>query len=231
MRLIWIFLAVGAGGLAQQKAAEVPYIRVRGEAVISVAPDQASIELGVITQASSAQAAAAQNAGQSQAVLERLRKLLGTKATIETAGYSLSPNYRHPRDGGKPEITGYTASNIVRIKTSNLSQVGAIIDAANQAGANTVRNLEFTLRDEAAANARALAEATQNARAQAAAIAKAAGLKIVRLLSIEQAEAPEARPMHGLLMAQAPEARAPTPVEPGMIELRAAVTLVVQVEP
>jgi uncharacterized protein YggE len=87
-----------------------PAIRVNGEATVTAKPDQAEINIGVVTQASTGQAAATQNAQKQDAVLAELRKVLGTAPEIKTISYSLTPNYRYPRDGGQPTITGYTAT-------------------------------------------------------------------------------------------------------------------------
>lgn len=218
-------------GLHAQEAPgpQVPHIRVVGEAVVSAPPDQAAIELGVVTEAPTAQAAVAENARRLANVLGQLRKLLGESGEIRTAGYSLSPNFRHPRDGGKPEITGYTASNLVQVKVSDLTRVGAVIDAAIGAGANVVERLRFTLRDETALRKQALAEATRNARARAEAIAAAAGLKIVQVLSLQEGGLPEIRPAREMLLAAASPAAAPTQVEAGAVEVQARVSLLVQV--
>lgn len=200
--------------------------------MVSARPDQAQLDFGVTTQASTAQAAAAQNAKQLEAVLAQLRRRLGEKAEIRTSGYSLAPEYRYPREGGRPEIIGYTASNIVEVKTRELAEMGAVIDAAVQAGANTIRGLHWLLRDDRAVRAQALQEATRRARAHAEAMAAAAGVKILRVLAIEQAEAQLIRPVRQFVRAGVAEAMAaPTPVEPGAIEVRAGVTVTFEVAP
>ncbi len=217
--------------MAQEAAPARAQVRSSAEAVVQAKPDQAQIEIGVTTQAATAQAAAAQNATQLDAVLAQLRKLLAGRGTLETSGYSLVPNYRYPKDG-KPEIAGYTASNLVLVKTQELKLVGAVIDAATQAGANTIHRLRFMLRDDEAVRLEALREATRKARAAAEAMAAAAGLKPVRIVSIEHAPAPAFRPMREMAMARAAEiAAAPTPVEPGVIEVQASVTLVLEAAP
>lgn len=229
-RWLWCLLASLAAA-AQEGPPARTQVRASAEAVVQARPDQAQIEIGVTSQAATAQAAAAQNAAQLDAVLARLRKLLAGKGEIQTSGYSLSPNYRYPKDG-KPEIAGYTASNVVEIRTQELKLVGSLIDAATQAGANTIHSLRFTLRDDEAVKLEALRQATRKARAGAEAMAAAAGLKPVRIVSIEQAPAPTFRPMREIAMARAPEvATAPTPVEPGVIEVHASVTVVLEAAP
>ncbi len=207
----------------------VPSVTASGDAVVSAAPDLAKIEIGVLSQASTAQAAAANNAAQLKSVLERLRSILGPKAEIQTAGYSLTPNYQYPRPGGQPTVTGYSAANTVQVSTEDLAGVGKLIDAATQAGATNIRQLQFTLKDEAVPRAEALRRATQAARGNAQAMANALGMKLGRVVSVSQGSqgpVPIARTMMMAEMAAAPS----TPIEEGKIEVRASVTLTIALE-
>src|SRR5581483_8021901 len=105
--------------LAAQPAAPRPAsVQATGEAVVQVKPDQAKLNIGVVTQAASAQAAASQNAARLETTLAKLKAALGAAGEVRTAAYSLTPNYQYPRDGGQPSITGYTASNTVEVTTS-----------------------------------------------------------------------------------------------------------------
>ncbi len=238
--LAMAMVAAGAAGLPAGVLAAVPgpakepappFIRVTGESTVQVRPNQAQIDIGVVTQAPTAQAAASQNARQLEAVLAALRAALGPAASLRTAGYSLTPMYRPAREGAAPAIVGYTATNAVRVLTDDLGGIGRIVDAAMQAGANSVQRLEFLLRDQgAAAQAEALRGAAIRARTQAEALAGALGLKVVRVVSATAEGPVPVRPLLGAARAMAPQAMAaPTPVEPGTIDVHAEVTLTVEV--
>ncbi len=203
-----------------------PSIQTNGEAVVTATPDRAQIDIGVVTQAQTSQAAVAQNAQKLETTLARLRQLLGAGADIKTVSYTLSPNYRYPREGGEPTLTGYTATNIVRVTLDDLTQVGRAIDAATQAGANRIQSLRFTLRDERAVQARALREAALNARGKAEALASALGLRIVRVLTVVESS-PTVYPVRDVAFARAEAAS--TPIEPGTIEVRATVAFTVEI--
>jgi len=207
-----------------------PSVTVNGEATIATEPDQAQIDIGVFTQARTAPDASRENAERLARVLAEVKKLLSKADEVKTSGYSLNPQYRYPQ-GGKPEIVGYTANNIVRIKTSKLDDVGKLIDAAMQAGANNINRLLFTLKDEEAARLDALRQASAKAKAKAEAIAASLGLKILRISSVTEGErsfqpifrqAPMAR-------GEALAAQAPTPVEPGTVDVRSTVSLTAEV--
>lgn len=206
-------------------------IRVTGEAAVTTKPDQAQIDIGVVTEARNAQAAATENAEKLDAVLGELRKALGPGTDIKSTSYSITPVYHYPKEGGTPTITGYSATNVVQIKTNELTQVGKIIDTAAQSNANRIQSLQFTLKDEQAVYIQALREAVAKARAKAEAIGSALGLKIVRVLSAQEGEQ-LSRPAYAEgMQARAAAPPVQTPVEPGTLEVRATVTLTVEIAP
>ena len=203
-----------------------PSIRTTGEAEVIVQPDRALIDIGVVTQANTSQAAVEQNAKKVEAVLAQLRQLLGAKADIKTISYTVTPQYKYPKEGGERSITGYTATNIVRVTIDDLTQAGKAIDAATQAGANRIQSLRFTLKDERTVQGQALREAALDARKKADALAAALDLRITRVLSVNESS-PVVRPVRSVAFAR--EDAASTPIEPGTIEIRATVDLTVEV--
>lgn len=227
---IGMVMLLGSTAQAQPGAAhaKIPSITVSGEATIFAEPDQAQIDVGVITQARSAPEASKENAERLSRVLAELKKLLGKGDEVKTSGYSLTPNYRHPQ-GAKPEIVGYTASNTLRIKTTNLTLVGGLIDSAMQAGANNVHRLVFTLKDELAAQLEALRMASAEAKTKAEAIAASLGLKIVRIASINEGERMVQPIFRQAMAARGDAAPVPTPIEPGTVQIRSTVSMTVEV--
>lgn len=205
-----------------------PTVRATAEATATAQPDRARINIGVVTQAASAEAAASANARQLEAVIGRLRTVLGPGGEIKTVNYNVHPNYRYPKEGGPPSITGYTASNTVEATTSDLKSVGRVIDAAAESGANAIQSLEFLLKNDRAVRARALAEAALQARANAEAMAAALGLKVERVLEVEESQPSPVRPMARMQMAEL--AAAATPIAPGPLEVRATVTVTLVVK-
>lgn len=221
-----------AAALAAQVGTATPQIRVTGRATLTVEAERAEVHIGVVTEAPEAQEAARRNAEKLDAALAALRSALGDAARFETSSYSLQPVYDRPEPREAPVLRGYTATNVLRVYELPLDAVGRAIDVATSAGANTIRGIEFTLREETATKSRALRQAATDARSKADALAEALSLRIVRVLEVSEGEADVVRPMpmyrSEMVMAQA---EAPTPVEPGSIEVRASVTLVVEVEP
>ncbi len=232
--LLGLLIILPSFALAQQtdRRTSLPSVTATGEAVITAEPDQAQIDIGVVTQARNALDAAKENAEKLTRVMGEIKKFLGKGDEIKTANYSLNPNYRYPQ-GGKPEIVGYTATNVLHIKTGALENVGKLIDAVMQSGANTIQRLLFTLKDEQSAQLQALRLASTKAKAKAEAMADALGLKIVKILSITESERgvrPIIMPQPRVTQMEA-QAAVPTPVEAGTIEVRSSVTLTAEVGP
>lgn len=207
----------------------VSSIRVTGVARVSAQPDRAQVDIGVNTRAAKSQDAAAQNARAVQAVLDAVRKAVPA-ATLKTVSYSLNPNYEYHPSGGEPTINGYNANNLVQVTLDDLGGIGSVIDSATLAGANHVQGIHFTLRDEETVRAAALREAALRARAQAEVLAQALGLKVLRVLTVEESS-PQVSPIFRPVARAALSSSAATPVEAGTLEVAAEVTLTVEVSP
>ncbi|HEX5206223.1 MAG TPA: SIMPL domain-containing protein [Steroidobacteraceae bacterium] len=209
-------------------------IQVTGRAQASKPPDRVYIDLGVTTQAQKSEAAASENAARISAVIAAVRRAAGPGVELTTAQYSINPNYNYPRDGGTPTLVGYTVTNVVQVRLDDLRMIGTVIDGAAHAGSNNVQDIRFALRDEETPRREALREAAVNARREADTLAGALGLRVVRVLSVEEQSPAAIRPL--MMYAQSPqlaraEAAPATPVEHGTVALNATVTLTVEVAP
>jgi uncharacterized protein YggE len=213
---------------AQQIASPVSSIRVTGDAVASAKPDRALIDVGVLTQEKQSVNAATANTKQLDAVVTALHKLLGPDADIKTINYALNPDYQYRPIGGKSSVSSYTALNVVRVTLDDLDKVGPTIDAATQAGANHVESVRYTVRDPQVLHSQAVREAALKARASADALASALNLKIVRIVSVD--EAPDGSPPGpDSPDLRDPAAPAPPPVQSSSFVVSANVTLTVEV--
>ncbi len=205
-------------------------IRVQGEAQVQAKPDRAQIDIGVMTESQDPQTAAAQNAQKSDRVIQQMRTQLGQNLEIKTIGYSLNPKYDYPKEGGEPKVTGYIAVNTLQVQTDELAQAGKIIDAATKAGANQINSLQFILKDEVEVQKEALRVAALKARGKADGLANALGVKIVRVLHVEEGTA-GVIPLQAKAMGfEAAQMDVPTPIEPGTIEISATVTLTLEIQ-
>jgi uncharacterized protein YggE len=222
--------ALAATAFAQEGMTPRPMrsVTATGEATVTATPDQAQMTVAVVTQAPTADQAAADNARKSEAVIAAVRAALEPGAEVKTVGYTIAPNYVYPPQGGEPKLNGYNVTNSVLVKTGDLKRVGPAIDAAVGAGANSIQGLQFTLKNDAATQAEALRQASRNAMARATAIAEGLGVRTTGVLRAEEGNA-VVRPVFREAM-DVRTASAQTPVEPGSVEVHATVTLTVGVE-
>ena len=202
-------------------------ISVSGAGEVQAAPDIVYVTLGVRTRTSQAARAAADNAAAISRVIQAVRQLGVPEADVETAQYTLQPVFEYPPSAA-PRLTGYEATNLVRVTVRDLSKVGQVIDAAVGAGANVVQDVVFALKNESEVRAQALAKAIEDGRAKAEVMAQALGVRLGFLVSASEAAAPIVTPMLGRAEAFP---SAPTPISPRQIEVRATVNLLYDVMP
>jgi uncharacterized protein len=202
-----------------------PQISVSSRGEVKVDPDRATVQISVQTKASTAAAAAAENATKQKAVIDALRALgLGEK-DISTSDYSVTPEQRY-EPNKEPTVVGYTVTNTLSVEVTSLKLVGPVIDAALAKGANMITSLQFTSSNTESARRQAIAIAIQRARGDADAAAKAAGGSLGGLLeiSIGGYSSPPPRPFDMKVAATAMRAQVETPVDPGEQTISADVT-------
>ena len=160
------------------------------------------------------------------AVLQKLKGAGLAADAIQTRGYDLQPEFDYAN--GRQTLRGYVARNSVEVRVDDLPRVGEILDLAVAAGATSVSGVRFDLKDKAAAEREALRLAVEDARQRADAAAAGAGMKVERIIRIEEQRATvdaAARPMMMAMRAEAAQAAGEPPIEAGELELRATVTL------
>jgi len=148
-----------------------------------VAPDKATLSISVMTRATTAAAAATENAKKQTAVLYALRSLGLTNEQLSTTGYSVQPEYRY-QPNKDPQLIGYSVTNTITVDIRDLKTIGKVIDAALGAGANQISSLEFYASNTDSARQQAVATAIARARADAQVAARAAGGTLGELLEM-----------------------------------------------
>jgi uncharacterized protein len=191
--------ALVAGPLAAQGGVSTvmapPTIEVSGTGEAKVTPDRALIFVAVQSKARTAALAGQENARRAAAIIDAIRAAGIAREQLSTSDFNVSPSYRYFPDGRKPELTGYDASNSVRVDVRSLDLVGKVIDAALAAGATNISGMSFYASQMDATRREALANATTDARLSAEAMAKAAGGTLGTLLSLTSQLSQMERPM------------------------------------
>ncbi len=242
-------LALAATALARPLATEQqpaptgtvalpPTLTVTADAHVNAAPDLATVRLGVFAQEKEAAPAQSKVNEALAKIITAIRGQGVPPEQIQTSGLSLTPVYNNPRpqpngETTEPRIYAYRADSTISIRLNDLKRTGAAIDAALANGANQLQGVSFGLQDETAAKMRALRQAAASARAKATAMAEALNVRLVELTDASEGGANIIRPMYeqfGRGMAMDASV-APTPIEPGQLDISASITLRYRIAP
>jgi uncharacterized protein YggE len=204
----------------------VPILATSGQGEAKVTPDRASVMVNVQTRATTAAAAASDNASRTRAVLDAIGKLGLSKDQFGTEGYTVYPEMQYDKNGASPRVSGYVVTNTVRAETKRPEQAGAVVDAALAAGANMVNSLTFYASSIDEARRQAVASAVASARADAEAMARAAGGTLGALVELSTGgPTVPPRPMYEMAMRAKSAIQAdPTPINPGQQTVSVYVT-------
>jgi len=206
---------------------QTPTIVTTGEATVQRAPDVAYIGIAVETRAAAPRLAQQQNADAMTAVLKRLGDSGIARDALKTTGLRVEQEFDYPN--GRRTPRGFVARNAVEARIDDVAKAGEIADAAVQGGATSLTGIRFELKDRAAAEREALRLAVADARARAEAAAAGVGRSVGQVMKIEETRERGVTPMPYATAARA-EAKAPTPVEAGFLDVNARVVLTVTIK-
>lgn len=180
MLLCLAILALGTGAAL----AEGTKLTVSGSGTVLVESDLAVVTVGV-REASTDVLVAQSTVNEKIAAIKQSLLDAGAKESeINTDSINIYANYDY--SDNTEVIVGYTANNTLSVRTTDIDNVGALIDAAFAAGANTLDNVQFTVQDDSEAREQALTKAVEDARRKAEVLAAAAGLQIASIESIAE---------------------------------------------
>lgn len=201
-------------------------------------PDLAVFTAGVASTGKTAGEALSANSAAMNRVIQALKRAGIAERDIQTSNLSLNPVYgdrnrsANTLEEQMPPILGYRANNMVTVKQRRLEQFGRVIDTLVAAGANQVNGPSFEIDKPDAALDEARTEAMKRARERASLYARAAGLRVLRILSISESGGCSPRPPVVYARAAMDVAEsAPTPVAAGEVEVEASVTVSFELAP
>ena len=221
-----ILLACAAPSTAQQQTQpDLPVVVTVGEGVIKRAPDRAWVTIAAESRAKTPAEAQKMNADAMNAVLQKIKGLGLAAEAIRTSGYDLEPEFDYANN--RQTLRGYVARNRVEVRVDEFAKLADLLDVAVGAGATSIGGIRFDLKDRTETEQAALQRAVADARTQADTAAKAAGLKVERIVRIEVNRENTAPPPPRPMMAMRETALAATspPISPGELEIRVSVTM------
>lgn len=214
-----VALVPGLAGL--RPGQEEGGIMVTGEGKVSAEPDLAVITIGVETRASTANTAAEDNTELMARVMDALERREIAEEDIQTVDYSIRAEIDYEDD--ERRILGYVVANSVSVKVRHVDQVGDVLDAVTDAGANNIHGIQFTFDDPSELREQARADAIADAQSKAQALASLAGVGLGKPRVISESFV-EPVPFYMESVYAAPrEAGGAVPVSPGQLEVRVQV--------
>ena len=215
-------LTTQVSGTAQ--ASNEPVIVTTGEGVVKMATDRVWVTIAAESRAKSPREAQRANADAMKAVLDKLKGLGLPSDAIRTSGYDLQPQFDYVN--GRQSLREYLARNTIEVRVDDVSRAGEVLDAAVGSGATSVSGVRFDLKDRSAAEREALKKAVADARGRADAAAAGAGMKVDRVVKIEEQRVmiPEPRPIMMTRQSMVAESAGP-PISAGELEIRSTVTM------
>ena len=216
-------LAVDSSGTAPEHT-----ISVSGTGTVTLMPDVADLQLGVLTSRPTVKAAQADAAVAMTRILAALKALGIDAKDIQTSNVSLQPTYDYSSGINPPRITGFQMSNSVTVTIRDLDKLGGAIDNSLAAGATSLDGVTFRVNDETSAEAQARQAAMTEARSKADTLAAVAGISIAGVASIAETSAPIQYPINYTLGgASAPDvAKVATPIQAGTTDVTITVAVV-----
>lgn len=186
---------------------------------VESAPDMATINTGVQTNAPAARDAMAKNAAQMERLIAALLKGGVARKDIQTSGINLSPRYDYSnlKEGEGPRFLGYEASNQLTVHVRALDKAGALVDAMVTAGATNINGPSFGIAEPDKLLDQARAKALTTAQARANLYAQATGYRSARLITIAEGGGFQPPMPVFTARAMAAEAAPQTKIEPGQI--------------
>ncbi|MEK5233759.1 SIMPL domain-containing protein [Lysinibacillus sp. FSL K6-0232] len=192
-------------------------ITVTGNGQVMAAPTSSQLQIEVQTRGKNVQQPQQDNATIMRQVIQALVALGVPREDIQTATYTITPLYNY--EDGQQIFNGYEVINAIIVNTSDLDNIGFIIDTAIENGANRIANIQFNVNQMDAYYQQALTLALHDAQIKAKTIADTMRIALPPLpieITEEQANTP-------ILYRSMADSSGFTPIEQGQIPVHATV--------
>jgi uncharacterized protein YggE len=212
------------------QAADTPHprsISVQGSGSVAGRPDLAVARAGIESRAATPDLALAANTKVMTTLLTTIKRYGIADKDIETTSFDVSPVYAQADSRGAPAIEGYQVANQVSVRVRDIAKLGGLLSSLVESGANRLQGVTFEIAEPAALQDDARRAAIADARKRAELYAKAAGVKLRRVLSIAEAGTSSPAPM---MMRAMKGGTGDVPVAAGEQTITAGVSVVYEIE-
>lgn len=158
-----------------RKADAIGTLTITGDAKTYATPNIAQITIGVqIDRQDQASDAMAQLKDKMNAVVAAMKTVGVTDKEMRASSLSLSPSYDY--SNGRQNLQGYTATQMITVKTKAIEKVGDILNVATDAGANQAGDVQFIVENPDAKKDEARKAAVIEAQKKASEMASQLGV-------------------------------------------------------
>ena len=192
-----IALIGGAAFSAPANAADTRYITISATGTTNVVPDAVRITASVSVIGKSSKEALAAASTTASAVRKALTANKIATKDVATQSVSVYPEYTYPTSG-TPVLSGYRASQSFDITVRAAATAGAVVDAIVDAGGDNLQinsATPFVLNNDKATET-ARASAVARAKAKASSYAKLLGVKLGRVIYLDETSTPSSSPVY-----------------------------------
>jgi uncharacterized protein YggE len=226
--LVWIAAPLAAQTTPPVEGPMRETISVGGTGHATLTPDRFTFTAGVQSTAPTVEEAVNENNTKMNAVIAALKKAGATDQEVRTSNFSIYPQQVYEQ-GKAPHVVGYQANNTVIVTKRDVAAASKLLQVALSAGVNETSNLNFEVSDPSRGREQGLRAAFEDARAQAALLAQAAGRSLGRAMTISTSSSeapPPPRPLYAMAGVAKAESVSQVPVESGSRELTYYVAVV-----
>lgn len=167
-------------------------VTASGTGTVQAAPDEATMSFGVTKRSKSAKSLLAETSKAADKIVAALIKAGVAEKDIQTQNVSFYPQTNYV--AGKTVVVGYESSINVSAKVRDLTKLGEIITAGNDAGADSISGPSFSLSEDSPYKAQSIDKAVADARKNAEAMAKAADKTVGDVISISDSRTSQVQP-------------------------------------
>ena len=195
--VIAITLISGVSLAPPANAADSRYITVSATGTATVVPDAVRINATVSVLGTTSKGALSSAGATSTAVRSVLTANKVATKDVGTQSITVYPEYSYPASG-TPTLSGYRATQSFDITIRNAATAGAVVDAIVEAGGDNlqVNGVSPFVLDSDKATETARTAAVKKAKAKAASYAKLLGVKLGRVIYLDESSTPTAYPIY-----------------------------------
>lgn len=207
---------------AGEEKGKTPSIRVRGEGRAQAAPDEATVSFGITSEEKTLEKAYRDSTAKMNSMVETAKKMGVEAKDIRTSSFNVSPVYRDDKNGRTLRPSGFSVTQQLTVLLRDVSKTGPLIDKIIGDGANVLNGISFGSSKMKDMTKQAKVEAAKDAKENAALLADSLGVKLGRLIDVnDEVVIPYAAAQPRMMAMFAQDKATPPQIEGGSVEVTA----------